>query len=233
MERHETAEMEQWVDERLARLETPGGWSPDSVHALQRLRERRAVRPMRVHAWILATAGIALAAGCLLAFPGTRAFASRCVDACGQLVWRTPIATSPGKLAPDFTLDDAEGHPVSLSSFRGKTVLLNFWATWCNPCAVEIPWFVEFERTYGDQGLVVLGVSLDEDGWNAVRPFIAERQINYRILLGGDPVANLFGGIESLPSTLIIGRDGRIAAMHVGLANKSRYEADIRAALAK
>jgi cytochrome c biogenesis protein CcmG/thiol:disulfide interchange protein DsbE len=182
---------------------------------------------------MLASAGVALAAGCLLAFPATRAFASRCVDACGQLVWRTPAVAPPGKLAPDFTLDDADGHPVSLSSFRGKAVLLNFWATWCNPCAVEIPWFVEFERAYREQGLVVLGVSLDEDGWQAIRPFVAARRINYRILLGGDPIADLFGGIQSLPSTLIIGRDGRIAATHVGLASKSTYEAAIQAALKK
>jgi cytochrome c biogenesis protein CcmG/thiol:disulfide interchange protein DsbE len=232
MERHETAQTEQWVNERIAALETPGGWSPDPVHALQRLQERRA-RPAQVQMWGLAMAAAAMSGGCLLAFPGARAFASRCVDACGQLVWRAPTVAAPGRLAPDFTLQDADGHPVSLSSFRGKTVLLNFWATWCHPCAIEIPWFVEFERSYRDQGLVVLGVSLDEDGWQAVRPFIAERKINYRVLLGGDSVANLFGGIESLPSTFIIDRQGSIAATHLGLASRSAYEAGIKAALAK
>ena len=234
--RHEVTEVDRWVDERMASLGGPGDWVPDLTAGIERLRQRQnlAVRTMRT--WVWAAAGSALAAGCLMAFPTTRAFASRCVDACGQLVTRvstTQREAAGRKPAPDFTLNDAAGHPVSLSSLRGKTVLLNFWATWCKPCAAEIPWFVEFERDYRERGLVVLGVSLDEDGWAAVRPFIEARQVNYRMVVGGNAVAALFGGIESLPSTLIVDRQGRIAATHVGLVSKSVYEDGIKAVLAE
>jgi peroxiredoxin len=131
------------------------------------------------------------------------------------------------KAAPEFSLKDANGKTVLLSEYRGKVVLLNFWATWCGPCKVEIPWFIEFERRHKDQGFAVVGISMDEDGWPAVRPFIAEAGINYRILMGDDSVSQLYGGVESLPTTFILDRDGRIAATHLGLVSKSIYEHDL------
>jgi cytochrome c biogenesis protein CcmG/thiol:disulfide interchange protein DsbE len=132
------------------------------------------------------------------------------------------------KPAPNFSLKDADGRIVQLSDFRGKVVLLNFWATWCDPCRIEIPWFVEFERQHKGQGFAVVGVSMDEDGWQAVKPFISETGINYRILLGDDKIAELYGGIDSLPTSFVIDREGRIAAVHVGLVSKSRYENDLQ-----
>ena len=131
------------------------------------------------------------------------------------------------KTAPDFTLKDADGKPVKLSDYRGKVVLLNFWATWCGPCKVEIPWFIEFEQAYKDRGFAVLGVSMDEDGWETVKPYIAARKINYRVLLGDDPVSNLYGGVESLPTTFMIDRDGRVASVHIGLVGKADYQNEI------
>jgi peroxiredoxin len=131
------------------------------------------------------------------------------------------------KPAPNFSLQDADGRTVQLSDYRGKVVLLNFWATWCGPCKMEIPWFVEFERKHKDQGFAVVGVSMDEDGWQAVKPFASKVGINYRILMGSDSTAQLYGGIDSLPTTFVIDRDGRIAAVHVGLVSKSSYEKDI------
>ena len=122
------------------------------------------------------------------------------------------------KAAPDFTLKDADGKVVRLSDYRGKVVLLDFWATWCGPCKIEIPWFMEFQRKYKDQGLVVLGVSMDDDGWKVINPFVAEHKINYRIVLGDDATGSLYGGVDALPMTLVIDRDGRIAAVHVGLS---------------
>ena len=122
------------------------------------------------------------------------------------------------KVAPDFALKDAHGKTVKLSDFKGKVVLLDFWATWCGPCKIEIPWFMEFQRKYKDQGLVVLGVSMDDDGWKVVNPFVAEHKINYRIVLGDDATGSLYGGVDALPMTLVIDRDGRIAAVHVGLS---------------
>lgn len=136
------------------------------------------------------------------------------------------------KSAPDFTLQDAEGKSLKLSDLRGKVVLLNFWATWCGPCALEIPWFVEFQQQFKNRGLEIVGVSMDEDGWTAVKPYIAQHKINYHVLLGNDSVSQLYGGVDSLPTTFIIDRDGRFAvAPHVGLAEKNEYLQDIENAL--
>lgn len=133
------------------------------------------------------------------------------------------------KLAPDFTLKDANGKSVKLSDFRGKVVLLNFWATWCGPCALEIPWFVEFQQQLKSRGLEVVGVSMDEDGWTAIKPFMAEHKMNYHVLLGDDSVSQLYGGVDSLPTTFILDRDGRIAVPpHVGLAGKNEYLQEIQ-----
>jgi peroxiredoxin len=130
--------------------------------------------------------------------------------------------------APNFSLKDANGKTVQLADYRGKVVLLNFWATWCEPCKIEIPWFVEFERRHKGQGFAVVGVSMDEDGWQAVKPFISDLGINYRILLGDDSVSQLYGGVEALPTSFLIDRDGKIAATHVGLVSKSKYENELQ-----
>jgi peroxiredoxin len=131
------------------------------------------------------------------------------------------------KAAADFALADADGVPVKLSDYKGKVVLLNFWATWCGPCKVEIPWFIEFEKTYKDRGFVTLGVSMDDDGWKSVKPFMAQKAINYPVVVGSDRVAELYGGIDSLPTTFLIDREGRIASRHLGLVRKSDYEPEI------
>jgi peroxiredoxin len=121
------------------------------------------------------------------------------------------------RLAPDFALKDASGATVHLADYRGKVVLLDFWATWCGPCKIEIPWFIEFEKTFKDRGFSVLGVSMDEDGWNVVKPYLEQRKINYRILMGNEQVGQLYGGVDSLPSTFLIDRSGKIASVHIGL----------------
>jgi len=134
-------------------------------------------------------------------------------------------------MAPEFELTDSSGKTVKLSDFRGKVVLLNFWATWCAPCKVEIPWFIEFQKTYRDQGFTVMGVSLDEDGWKSVKPFVDDRVVNYPVVIGDADVTRMYGGLEAMPTTLVIDRSGRIAAFHVGLCSKNEYEADIRTVL--
>jgi peroxiredoxin len=128
------------------------------------------------------------------------------------------------KTAPEFTLKDATGKVVHLSDFKGKVVLVDFWATWCGPCAIEIPWFVEFQRKYKDRGLEVVGISMDDDGWKAITPFVANKKINYRILLGDDTTGDLYGGVEALPTTFVVDRNGRVASVHVGLASKKDFE---------
>jgi peroxiredoxin len=131
---------------------------------------------------------------------------------------------STRKRAPDFALKDANGKLVHLADYRGKVVLLDFWATWCGPCVIEIPWFTEFQRKYKDRGFEVVGVSMDEDGWKAITPFVTQKKVNYRIVLGDDKTGDQYGGLEALPTTFVIDRDGRIAAVHVGLAGKKDFE---------
>ena len=133
--------------------------------------------------------------------------------------------------APDFTLRDAEGRAVKLSDYRGKVVLLNFWATWCGPCRIEIPWFIQFEKEFKDRGFAVLGVSMDDDGWNAVKPYIERMRLNYRVVMGDSLVSDLYGGVDSLPTTFMIDRQGRVARIHIGLVGRSEYQDDINALL--
>jgi peroxiredoxin len=137
------------------------------------------------------------------------------------------------KAAPDFALKDASGKVVHLSDYKGKVVLLDFWATWCGPCNVEIPWFTEFQRKYKDRGFAVLGVSMDDEGWKAVSPFVTEKKINYRIVLGDDKTSDQYGGVEALPTTFVIDREGRIASVHVGLSGRKDFEDAIEKLLEK
>jgi peroxiredoxin len=132
------------------------------------------------------------------------------------------------KLAPDFALQDATGHTVKLSDYRGKVVLLDFWATWCGPCKIEIPWFQEFERQNKDKGFAVIGVAMDDEGWDVVKPFAQQRGINYRLVMGDDTVAQKFGGVDALPTTFLIDREGRIASVHIGLSAKHAFEDGIQ-----
>ncbi len=132
-------------------------------------------------------------------------------------------AGSRGK-APDFALKDADGRTVHLSDYRGKVVVLDFWATWCGPCKVEVPWFTEFEQKNKGKGFAVLGVAMDDEGWAAVKPFVKELNVNYRVVLGDDKTAEQYGGIEALPTTYLIDREGRIAATHIGLTPRKEFE---------
>ncbi len=110
-------------------------------------------------------------------------------------------------------------------------VLLDFWATWCTGCKMEIPWFSEFQATYGGKGFAVVGVSLDEEGWKVLRPFLAEHTIPYRMLLGDVPMSKRYG-IENLPDTFLIDRQGRVAAKYKeALVDKDNVEANIKALL--
>ncbi|MEO7146107.1 MAG: TlpA disulfide reductase family protein [Bryobacteraceae bacterium] len=115
------------------------------------------------------------------------------------------------KAAPGFALQDATGKTARIEDYRGKVVLLDFWATWCTGCKMEIPWFTEFQKTYGKNGFAMVGVSLDEDGWKVLRPFLNDHKIPYQMLLGDDRTAHRYG-IGNLPDTFLIDRQGRVAA---------------------
>jgi peroxiredoxin len=132
-------------------------------------------------------------------------------------------------MAPDFTRITASGSRLTLSDLRGQVVLVNFWATCCPPCVREMPWFDEFQHTYTD--LAVVGVSMDEEGWDAVRPFLTKAGVNYPIVLGDDDLRRDYGDLSALPMTMLIDRSGRIVSMHTGLIDKETYANAILAAL--
>ncbi|MBW8782692.1 MAG: TlpA family protein disulfide reductase [Verrucomicrobia bacterium] len=126
--------------------------------------------------------------------------------------------------APLWRLKDIDGREVSSTDFKGKVVVVDFWATWCPPCREEIPGYVALQKKYADQGLVVIGIAMDEGGAAAVKPFAASREINYPMLLADDPVVAAFGGIEVLPTTFLIDRDGNIRDRKVGAVPAAEYE---------
>ena len=137
--------------------------------------------------------------------------------------------TSTGRsLAPDFNLKDATGKDVKLADLKGKVVLVNFWATWCEGCQVEIPWFVEFQKEYASRGLVVVGISMDDDGWKSVKPWIEEKKVNYPIVIGNEGLAKQYGLDGGMPLTALVDREGRIADLHQGIVDKTATEQRIR-----
>jgi len=137
------------------------------------------------------------------------------------------------KPAPEFALDDVAGSKIQVKDYRGKVVLLDFWATWCTGCKKEIPWFAEFQKRYGTNRLAVVGVSLDEDGWKVLRPFLADGHVPYEVVLGNDATAKLYG-IESMPDTFLIDRQGRLAAAYRGgLVDRDNIEGNIKTLLAE
>ena len=160
----------------------------------------------------------------------------------GVLAITYTFAPSGGKLelevpdkrvaAADFTLIDSDGKQVKLSDYKDKVVLLNFWATWCGPCVIEIPWFKEFEQSYKDRGFAVLGVSEDEDGWAAVRPYMKSSAMNYRVLLDDGKMPSPYKDIQALPTTFLVDRQGRVAVQHTGLVGKDAYQNKIEELLA-
>ncbi|HTS26715.1 MAG TPA: TlpA disulfide reductase family protein [Bryobacteraceae bacterium] len=138
------------------------------------------------------------------------------------------------KPAPEFALKDSAGKTAALKKYRGKVVLLDFWATWCHGCKEEIPWFAEFAKTYRKRGLEVVGVSMDEGGWAVLKPFLAENHVPYRMLLGDEETAKRYGAADNLPDTFLIDRKGRVAAAYVaGLVDKDDVEKNLKAMLAQ
>jgi peroxiredoxin len=168
---------------------------------------------------------VALVVTVMLVF-GFRMARRRSLPAAGQ------VANLQGKPAPDFTLHTLDGRTVHLSDFRGKGVLLNFWATWCQPCKIEMPWFAELQKQYGPQGLQIVGVAMDDAGPKEIGKFAQDLGVNYPILVGEESVGDAYGGLPFLPATFYIGRDGKVLEKVFGLKGRGEIEDNIKKALA-
>jgi cytochrome c biogenesis protein CcmG/thiol:disulfide interchange protein DsbE len=242
------ASLDHWVNERLSDDSIDREWRPDPHLAfIQYQRRQRDARKFRLRS-VRTAAAAALALVVVLYIPGTNVFAKKCVAACvagTARVSRFVLTKMPNtggsrllpalvrEAAPDFTLLDQNGGAGSLSGLRGRVVLLNFWATWCRPCRTELPWFAEFDRRYRSEGLSIVGIALDDGGWAVVRPFVAQLKLAYPVMIGRDDVVSLYGGLASVPTTLMIDKAGRVAATHIGIQKKEDYEAELRALLAE
>jgi thiol-disulfide isomerase/thioredoxin len=153
--------------------------------------------------------------------------------------WIAPVALRQAQakgngnhpLAPEFTLTDIFGNKLSLSDYKGKVVMLDFWATWCGPCRIEIPGFVELQDRYRDQGFTIIGISMD-DSAEPVMEFYKQFKMNYPVAVGNDSLGALYGGIFGMPTTFLIGRDGRIYSKHVGASNVDVFEEEVKVLIA-
>ncbi len=137
-----------------------------------------------------------------------------------------------GKLAPGFTLKTPDGKTVSLADYKGNAVLINFWATWCAPCKLEMPWLIDLQKQYAVQGFTVLGVSEDDPPFAQVGEFAKKMGVNYPVVIANDAIGHAYGGVDALPTSYYIGRDGKIVVETAGLISKDEIEADIKKILA-
>jgi thiol-disulfide isomerase/thioredoxin len=166
-----------------------------------------------------------------------------------------PSSTSPdamlnsspllGKPAPEFSLQDLSGKKVSLSSYRGRAVMINFWATWCGPCKIETPWLVELRNEYASKGFEILGISAEADdladndkaGWAkdkaAISAFARQEHMQYPVLINGDSISTIYGGLDAMPTSFFVDRAGKVVAVQLGITSKDDMAAKIQKALAE
>ena len=230
-------QVNQWVDETLATLNLNNEWQPDARAGFARLTElKQSASWIAKRGALVAVATAVLLCLSVLAYPSPKVFAHRCLE-CSVAVWH---AISPASLmqatvtpegsraiAPEFILKDENEIDVKLSGQKGKVVLVNFWATWCHGCQTEIPWYIEFQKKYADQGFLVIGISLDDDGWKSVKPWLKEKKVNYPIVIGNDALGKQYG-LDGMPLTALVDREGRIADVHSGVVDRDATEQKIQ-----
>jgi thiol-disulfide isomerase/thioredoxin len=185
---------------------------------------------------------LALVAGTYFADKATRIKPKTAVPGNAVLKGDNPNADNPKAdlPEPELTLKDLDGKDVSLSEYKGKVVLVNFWATWCEPCRVEIPWLIEMQQKYGPKGFVLLGIALDEEGKSVVAPFVGKERfdvngqklpMSYKILIGNDEAADKFGGLFGYPTSILISRDGKQIKRVTGMISEDEMNKAIESQL--
>jgi thiol-disulfide isomerase/thioredoxin len=179
---------------------------------------------------IAAVASLALALLTLNASPAWHVDHADVSAAAAPAASACPANAKPANM--NFTLKDVDNKDVKLASLKGKVVLLDFWATWCGPCKIEIPWFIEFQNKYGKAGLQVVGVSVD-DTQAKLKPYVTQMKMNYVVLQGldHDDIQDAFGPLFGIPVTVVISRDGKVCAKHTGLSSKDGFEREIKSLL--
>jgi len=209
---------QEWADGRLGLLQAPLGWQPNTENAAQRFARLRKARNVQRRS--LLAGGLTLAATgavTLTSVPTARAFAGRCVDACVAQAntWMGSQPVTAGGLAPDAA-------SLGLAALRGQVVLVNFWAPWCRPCVVEMPWFDEMQQAYGQSGFTVIGVSVEPG---------AKSKVKYRLIDDAEETLARAYQVEALPATFVIDRNGKVAFRHSGLVSKEVYEREVKSLL--
>lgn len=150
------------------------------------------------------------------------------------LAWSSPlqkasqVAADQSIAAPGWQLKDVNDKTIRSADFKGKVVILDFWATWCAPCRMEIPGFIALQKKYAQQGLVVVGASVDEGGASMVKQFMEELGMNYVVVLADEKMQDQFGGIEVVPTTFVIDRGGHIVKKYIGLTDESEFEQELK-----
>ena len=173
---------------------------------------------------------------------GLTLYADRVTRVHGKIGTSVParVADVQGKPAPALRLKDMSGNDVSLADLKGKVVFVNFWATWCDPCRIEIPWLIDIQKKYASRGFTVVGVAMDDEGQKVVAPFVAKETfdvngqqlpMSYPIWIGSDDAADKFGGILGYPTSFLISRDGKQVEKFQGLKSQDELEKAIESQL--